>query len=130
MRSLLLLALLPAGLMAAPGLEIVKPVIAQMEGGDPLPAEFQHGPGETLFFSCRIAGFTKSPEEQIHLKYSVQAFDPKGVAVAEILENEMKEEVGPQDKEWMPKIENQIVLPDTLLAGKSCQDLRRSDCAV
>jgi hypothetical protein len=65
-----------------------------------------------------VGGFTKSPEEQIHIKYSVQAFDSKGVAVSEALENDMKEEVGPQDKEWMPKIETQIVLPDTLLSGK------------
>jgi hypothetical protein len=118
MRSLFLLVLLPACLMAAPALGIVKPEIAQMEGGEALPPDFQHGAGETLFFSCRISGFTKSPEEQIDLKYSVQAFDPKGVPLAEIFQNEMKEEVGPQDKEWQPKIETQLALPDTMLAGK------------
>jgi hypothetical protein len=118
MRSLFLLALLPAGLMAAPALEIVKPVIAQMEGGDALPPDFQHGPGETLFFECRISGFKKSAEEQINLKYSVQAFDAKGVALGEIFQNEVKEEVGPQDKDWLPKIETQLALPDTMLSGK------------
>lgn len=117
MRSILLLAVLPACLAGAPALEVVKPVIAQMEGGDPLPADFQHASGETLFFSCRISGFTKSPNELIDLKYSVQAFDPKGVPVSEIFENEMKEEVGPQDKEWLPKIETQIALPDVLRGG-------------
>ena len=118
MRALLLLAVVPAWLMAsAPALEIVKPVLAQSDGGDPLPATFAHGAGETMFFSCRIGGFTKSPDEQIHLTYSVQAFDPKGVPVSELFKNEIKEEVGPQDKEWMPKIETEIQLPEILLPG-------------
>jgi hypothetical protein len=117
MRSILLLAFLPACLVAAPALGIVKPAIAQSDGGDALPAGFQHTAGETMFFTCNISGFTKSPEEQIHLNYSVQAFDPKGVPVAELYKNELQEEVGPQDKDWLPKIETQIVLPDILRPG-------------
>lgn len=117
MRSLVLLALLPALAPAAEPLGVVQAVIAQMEGGEALPADFQHAPGETLFFSCRIAGFTKSPKEEIHLKYSVQAFDPKGVALSEIYQNEMQEEVGPQDKDWLPKVETQVDLPPILRGG-------------
>jgi len=117
MRSLILLALLPALAPAADPLAVVQPLISQMEGGDALPADFQHTPGETLFFTCRVAGFTKSPKEQVHLKYSVQAFDPKGVALSEIYQNEMDEEVGPQDKEWMPQIATQLDLPAILRGG-------------
>jgi hypothetical protein len=117
MRSILLFAFLPAAMMAAPGLGIVKPVIAQSDGGDALPAAFRHVAGETLFFSCNIAGFTKSSQEQINLAYSVQAFDPKGVPLAEIYKGEAKEEVGPQDKNWLPRIESQIALPEILLPG-------------
>jgi hypothetical protein len=117
MRSLVLLALLPALAPAAEPLGVVQAAIAQMEGGEALPADFQHAPGETLFFSCRIANFTKSSKEEIHLKYSVQAFDPKGVALSEIYQNEMEEEVGPQDKDWLPKIETQLDLPPLLRGG-------------
>jgi hypothetical protein len=117
MRSILLLAVLPVCLVAAPALGIVKPVIAQSDGGDALPAGFTHTAGETMFFTCHIAGFTKSANEQINLTYTVQAFDPKGVPVAEIYKGEAKEEVGPQDKDWLPQIETQIVLPDILRPG-------------
>ena len=86
-------------MVAAPALGIVKPAIAQSDGGDALPAGFKHVAGETMFFSCNIAGFTKSPDEQINLTYSVQAFDPKGVPVAEIYKGEAKEEVGPAGQE-------------------------------
>jgi hypothetical protein len=117
MRSILLFAFLPVSLLAAPGLGVVKPAIAQSDGGDALPAGFKHVAGETLFFSCNISGFTKSPENQINLTYSVQAFDPKGVPLNEIYKGVSKEEVGPQDKNWLPKIENQVVLPEILRPG-------------
>ncbi|HEX3746105.1 MAG TPA: hypothetical protein VHW09_19330 [Bryobacteraceae bacterium] len=117
MRSILLLAFLPAAMAAAPALAIVRPVIAQSDGGDGLPAAFKHVAGETLFFSCNISGFTKSAQNQINVAYSVQAFDPKGIPVGQIYKNESKEEVGPQDKDWMPKIEDQVVLPDILQPG-------------
>jgi hypothetical protein len=117
MRSILLFAFLPAALMAAPALQVVRPVVAQSDGGDALPAGFKHVSGETMFFSCNIAGFTKSPQDQINLTFSVQAFDPKGIPVAEIYKGEAKEEVGPQDKNWLPKIESQIVLPEILQPG-------------
>ena len=44
MRSTLLIAFLPAILCAAPALQIVKPVISQMEGGTPDPPGFDHVP--------------------------------------------------------------------------------------
>ena len=71
MRSIPLAILFPILACAAP-LEIVKPMIAQSDGGTPLPAVFEHAPGETLFFTCRIAGFAKNADEKIHVSYSVQ----------------------------------------------------------
>lgn len=117
MRSILLFAFLPACVVAAPALGVVKPVIAQSDGGDALPAGFKHVAGETVFFSCNVSGFSKSPENQINLTYSVQAFDPKGVPLAEIFNGVSKEEVGPQDKNWLPRIETQLALPEILLPG-------------
>jgi hypothetical protein len=111
----LLLALLPAILSAAPALQIVRPMISQMDGGAPDTAGFEHVAGETIWIQCRVAGFTKTENEQVHLKYSVQAFDPKGVPVDEIYENELKAEAGPQDKEWQPRIATSISVPP--LAG-------------
>ena len=83
----------------------------------PSPAGFEHVAGETLFFSCRIAGYAKTPEEKVHVAYSVQAFDPKGVPLTEIYKNEMMTDVTPQDKEWMPKIATEIQIPPLVGAG-------------
>jgi len=113
-------AALMAGVAASPGtaaptLQIVRPAISQMDGGLPDTPGFEHVPGETLWFTCRIAGFAKTAEEKIHLAYSVQAFDSEGVPLAEIYKNEITAEVSPQDKEWMPKVSTELAIPP--LAG-------------
>jgi hypothetical protein len=117
MRQMLLFAVLPAVLSAAPVLQIVRPLIGQIDGGAVDPPGFEHAPGDTLFFSCRVSGFTKNEDEQMHLKYSVQAFDSKGVPLTELYENEMKAEVTPQDKEWLPKIATEVVIPPLVAGG-------------
>jgi hypothetical protein len=114
MRTLLL-ALFPALLSAAPALEILRPIVSQMDGGAPAPAGFDHVAGETLWIQCRVSGFAKTDKQEMHVKYSVQAFDANGVALDESYTNEVKAEVAPQDKEWLPKISTSIAIPP--LAG-------------
>jgi hypothetical protein len=119
MRSLLLAAFLPALLGAAPdALQIINPVISSADDGVNEPAGTQHIGGDTLFFSCRISNYTKSPEQRVQLSYSVQAFDPKGVALVELYKNDIAEEVAPQDKEWLPRVATEIAIPPAVLAGK------------
>jgi hypothetical protein len=111
MRPLVILAVLPAMLAAAPALQIVRPVLSQMDGGIPDPPGFEHTPGEIVWFSCRVAGYTHNEDEKVQLRYSVQAFDPQGVPLDEIYKNEMTVEVSPQDKDWLPKIATSLALP-------------------
>ena len=105
-----------SSLLAAP-FGIVRPIISDSDGGAALPASFDHRPGETMFFSCRVTGFQKTPEEKIHLAYSVQAFDSKGVPLMELFKNEITDEVTPQDKEWMPKVQTEVVIPPLIGSG-------------
>lgn len=119
MRPVLVLALLPALAAAAPppSLSIARPFISQSEGGEPDPPNFSHASGETLYFTCRIANFTKSADSRIHVAYSVQAFDGKGTPLDQIYKNELIDEVSPQDKEWMPKIQTEVAIPPLALSG-------------
>ncbi len=116
--SLIVAALLPALPGAAPdGLAVVGSTLSRSDDGVNEPKGTDHVAGELLFFTCRIANYAKSPEQKVHLSYSIQAFDPKGVALLEAFKNEITEEVAPQDKEWMPKISTEIALPPALLTG-------------
>jgi hypothetical protein len=117
MRPILFVALAVALTAAGAPFSIVRTIISDTDGGAALPASFEHVPGETLFFSCRIAGYQKTPEEKIHLAYTVEAFDPQGVPVMESFHNEITDEVSPQDKEWMPKIQTEIPLPPLAASG-------------
>jgi hypothetical protein len=115
----LLAALLPAllGGAPAPALELVRPILSQMEGGAPEPPGFEYIPGQTLFFACRIANYAKSADAKIHLAYSVQPFDAKGVPLTELYKNDLADEVAAQDKEWLPKISTEIALPPLIGSG-------------
>jgi hypothetical protein len=115
MRPALLIAF--AFSLAAAPLQVVRPILSDAEGGAALPTGFEYRPGETLFFSCRIANYHKTPEEKIHLAYSVQAFDPKGVPLVELFKHEISTEVAPQDKEWMPRIATEIAIPPLIAPG-------------
>ena len=118
MRILLLAVVFAAALPASPALEIVKPVLSEVEGGAPDPAGFVHTPGEVLYFWCRVAGVTKTEDEKVHLTYSVQAFDAKGLPLDELYKNEVNVEVGPNDKDWMPKIATTIAIPPLAASGE------------
>lgn len=119
MLPTLLLALALAGsLIAAPApLALVRPIISDSEGGAALPKGTDYVPGETLFFSCRISGYRQTQDEKIHLSYAVEVVDPTGIALVEPFKNEIVEEVTPQDKEWMPKIETEIAIPPLIGSG-------------
>ncbi|HUK17686.1 MAG TPA: hypothetical protein VLW65_14780 [Bryobacteraceae bacterium] len=117
MRFILVLLTALAVSASAADLQIVRPQVSQEEGGAPDPPGYSHIPGETLFFTCRIANFTRSAESKIHVAYSIQAFDPKGVALDPIYTNEFVDEVGPQDKQWMPKIQTEVSIPPLALPG-------------
>ena len=116
MRPFLLLALLPAALCAATTLQIVKPVVSQSEGGEADAPGFEHIGGETIYYTCRIDGFAKS-EDKVHLTYTAQAFDPRGVALAAVENNAILEQVSAQDKDWEPKIEGSVEIPPEVPAG-------------
>jgi len=115
---LILLSLFATLLAAAPApLALVRPIISDSEGGAMLPKSFEAVPGETLFFSCRVSGYRQTTEEQIHLKYSVDVFDAEGVPLLEGLKKEIVDEVSPQDREWLPKIEMEIAVPPLIASG-------------
>jgi hypothetical protein len=107
-----------AALCAAAGLQLVQPSVTDIDGGTPNPATFDYRPGQVVYFTCRISGYTEDKTRQVRLAYTVQAFDARGVAVAELAKNTLNAEVTPQDKEWLPKMEAGIALPSLLFSGE------------
>jgi hypothetical protein len=117
MVRLLLGLIASSALCAAPALKIVESAVSDIDGGPPNPVTFEYRPGQVVYFTCRISGYTQGKDQQVHLAYAVQAVDARGVPVAELSENNLDAEVAPQDKEWLPKVEVSISLPSLLFSG-------------
>ena len=115
MRPLVFFAV--ASFAAAAPLEIVRPILSDSDGGAAFASGSAHSPGETIFFSCRVRNYQKTPEEKMSISYSVEAFDAKGVPLVEPVKNAISEEAGPKDKDWMPRIATEIALPPLIASG-------------
>jgi len=106
-----------AGLFAPEPLAVIDAVVSQSDGGTPVPADFEHTPGEVFFFSFRVRGFQVTADK-IQLKYRIEAFDPQGVRLMEAVEAPLAAELSPQDKDWKPKVRQEITIPPLAGSGK------------
>ena len=107
----------------APKLAIVHPVFSQYEDGAPMAKDYQFMPGESIFFSCQIEGFAKSPADKeesrkVFLSYRVEAKDAHGVLIQAAATGKEDSAVSPEDKEWKPKIRETIVIPALADSGE------------
>jgi len=98
-------------------LKVVQPAVSDSDGGAPNAESWAYTPGQVIYFTCRVSGYTAGPNHQVKLAYTVQAFDSRGAALAEPDKGSADDEVSPQDKEWMPKIDAVVILPPQMFAG-------------
>ncbi|HTM47482.1 MAG TPA: hypothetical protein VL285_02300 [Bryobacteraceae bacterium] len=98
-------------------LKITEAAIHQTEDGPLPPPGTLHVPGEVIFFSCRLEGFEVSPEKKVSLTYNFAAVDPGGVPLAEPASGKIEVELSPQDKEWKPKIRQNVLIPPLAESG-------------
>jgi hypothetical protein len=102
---------------AAVPLAVVRPTVSDRDGGAAVPNSFVHDPGETMFFSFQVDGFTASSVERVHLSYKLDAFDPHGVRLMEPVAAEIEETLAPEDKNWKPTVRQEIVIPPLADSG-------------
>jgi hypothetical protein len=102
---------------AAAPLAIVNPRISDTDGGGALPPGFNHFPGETMFFSFQVDGYQASADGKVHLSYTVDAYDPRGVRILEPIEAEVVDTLAPQDKAWKPTVRLEIAIPPLADSG-------------
>jgi hypothetical protein len=103
-------------------LAIVRPLLSQTEDGAPVSSGFEFVSGETIHFSCQIEGYKKmedKPEvEKLLLTYQVEARDSRGVLLQPVQEGKEGGTVTAEDKNWMPKILESIVIPPLAESGE------------
>lgn len=117
--------LLAAGLMTAAAADdkvaIVKPELHEMEDGPPVPTDFHFHPGDVVFFSFQIAGYKKSGEEpdtKIDVGYEMDVRDSSGVLLDPPDVASVGTKVSQEDKNWLPKVRYQFVVPPLADSGE------------
>jgi len=121
MRLFLLLA--PACLLAAPvqapvkSLSIVDASVQQFEDGPPAGSE-PFRPGETVFFSFQIKGYTAGADGKVQLNYRIEVLDPDDVPLVPAETGRVETELTEQDKEWLPKVRHSFLAPSHALSGR------------
>jgi hypothetical protein len=124
-RGLLLAyALVPTcGVAAESSLAVVNAGTEQSEDAPFVPAHYQFLPGDFLYFSFQIAGFSvksEDPDEvrRISLAYEVAPEDSNGIPLTPPQSGTVQTELNPEDKNWIPKRRVSFLLPSFIAAGE------------
>lgn len=110
---------LTAGVTAADTQKSLAIVGARVESSEDAPAvssDYEFLPGDFLYFQFEVAGFKISGNEYsgprtISLEYDIEVRDSGGTLLAPAEKAAIKEEVAPQDKDWLPKRRASFLLP-------------------
>jgi hypothetical protein len=115
MKALLPAGVLFAGIVAAqPKLVLERLALHQFEDGPVLATSYEFLPGETIWFSCRVAGYQsqkKGDNRSVKLSWQMRVLDPSGVAVEKPRAGRIEENLVPEDKTWQPKFLSSFQVP-------------------
>jgi len=98
------------------GLAIVDAGVEQAEDAPFVPPDYQFLPGDSVFFTFQIAGFGVQSQDsdevrRISLTFEITPQDARGVPLAPRNSGDVRVELNPEDKNWMPKREIAFALP-------------------
>lgn len=91
--------------------------VHQFDGGPALPASYAFVPGETVFLTFTVEGFTASESGQIKLSYAARALDAQSLPLVPAFTGKLEAELAPEDKNWQPKARHDFLLPSYLPPG-------------
>ncbi len=135
MKSLAALFLVSVSLAIAADkpLAVVHPVFARSEDGAPEASDEDFVPGETIYFSCQAQGYRKADKpddygkQNVSLKFQIEVRDKNGVLLKPVQEGKLETTVTQEDKDWMPKLRDSIVVPPLPDTGEYMVMVKLSD---
>jgi hypothetical protein len=104
-------------------LAIVTAGVEPSEDAPFVPTDYQFLPGDFVYFTFEIAGFSVKSDEsnevrRISLAYEVTPQDSNGVALTPANSGAVQVELNPEDKNWLPKRRVSFLLPSFVAAGE------------
>jgi hypothetical protein len=107
---------------AESSLAVINAGVSSSEDAPFVSADYRFLPGDYLYFTFEIAGFAIHSENQgetkkISLQYQVFVQDNGGRDLAQPVSDEIRTELTPEDKNWVPKRRTSFLLPSFLSSG-------------
>ena len=121
----ILIALIPSASSCSAAdspLAVISAGVSSAEDSPFVSPEYRFLPGDYLYFTFEIAGFSVRSENEgeirkISLTYEISAEDRERHALAPPVSGEIKTELNPEDKNWVPKKGTSFLLPSFIAAG-------------
>jgi len=119
------LLILPSAIWSHEGdnpLAVIDAGVERSEDAPYVPKDFQFLPGEYVYFSFHISGFggklnEKTETRTISLEYELTPQDANHVALTQPVKGVIQDELGKEDKNWIPKRRASFLLPSFVAAG-------------
>lgn len=115
--STAVLLLVAAAAAPAADLAIQRLALHDYEDGPLIQPGYEYLPGETVWFSARLTGYTRevADKEQdldrVRLTWQIRPADPAGTLLAPPLRGLIEEILRPEDKAWNPKFNASFEVP-------------------
>ena len=106
-----------AGAQTPNQLAVTGSAIHQYDGGPAVAARSWFLAGEHVFVSFQVSGYKKGAEDQVKLRYTIDALDPAGRRLAPAHSGQVAVELAREDKNWTPKIRHGVQIPTTAPSG-------------
>lgn len=107
----------------AADLAIQRLALHDYEDGPLIAAGYEYLPGETVWLSARIGGFSREVVDQeaaldhVRLTWQLRAMDPGGVLIVPPLRGVVEETLRPEDKTWVPRFVVSFAIPQYAVRG-------------
>ena len=104
-------------------LAVVDAGVQASEDAPFVTADYHFLPGDYLYFTFQVAGFTVKSEQRdevhrIALSYEIGPQDSTGKALTLAAEDRILTDLSPEDKNWLPKRRVSFLIPSFLGAGE------------
>lgn len=106
-----------ASLAFAADLAFQRLALHDYEDGPQIQPGYEYLPGETVWFSARIAGYTRQPQDaesqldHVRLTWQMRPADASGTLIIPPMRGVIDETLRPEDKDWVPKFITTFQVP-------------------
>lgn len=107
---------------AQPNLTILNAGIESEEDGPVVPPDYAFLPGQYVYFAFQISGYRVKGDEysgprSMSLAYKIELLDSRDMPLVQAQTEDIAQDIGSEDKDWLPKRRFSALLPPLIGAG-------------